>query len=56
MTPPATAEDLMWVVYEATIPGADFDSFTYRSVNLNLWSAYTFNVFTVQLPAPPPSP
>jgi hypothetical protein len=53
MPPVPAHQDIAWYVYEARLPGGDFDMFTYRMVNLNLWSAFATDAWAVQFPENP---
>ncbi|MFH0902703.1 MAG: hypothetical protein V2A73_18890, partial [Pseudomonadota bacterium] len=45
-------DDIWWVVYEATVPGLDFNNWSYRHLNPVYWSAYAISYFTVRIPYP----
>jgi hypothetical protein len=51
--PPVPTDPLIWLVYEITIPGADFDQWTYRQLNANFWSAYAADYQVVTIPPHP---
>ncbi len=40
---------ITWVVYAVTIPGFDFDTFTYNHLNQRYWSHYSYNYFLSEL-------
>ncbi len=50
---PATPNYVFWTTYSLTIPGLDFDDFTYRHLNANYWSAYAADAWAVQFPLNP---
>ena len=50
---PLPTDPMIWLIYEVTIPGLDFDHWTYRHLNANFWSAYAADVQVVTIPPYP---
>jgi hypothetical protein len=40
---------ITWVVYAITIPGFEFDTFTYNHLNQRYWSHYSYNYFLSEI-------
>jgi hypothetical protein len=51
--PVPPGEEMRWTLYDIALPTGTFDDFTYRQVNINLWSAYAVTQAVVEFPPNP---